>query len=276
MRALKLRNCFWAGLSVYLLFTCQPGWAISCTELFGREITDPESKVSIEYDSKIPVPQYLYHWTKLENLQRMAGDRKPGDPFPDFNPVNEISKLGLTLPALREAPRGGLFTWTHPTLAMKGGPAEIYGDIPIKFTIDPKARVLFVKEVFSSFNTPQFKGPVDFSRIDLIYNGREWLIVNPDVIQNATSDPRVLKAEYLRELGYLLDRSHVYDKSQVHLYMGWEKEILPKDDWVWRDFREEPAQRVQNYVNLPFNSIPDFFLRDEKGNFTGLPKDAPR
>ena len=208
-------------------------------------------------------PKIVYHWTTLKSLAKVAGEKAFSEGWDKFNKRGEgEKKTGFFSwwPQFEET-YGGLFTWIHPILGMKGGEFEEYGNILVQIEIDTQiVRAARVEAGYMhSDGRPRYQSPIDVSDIDMVDNGNEWVIVNPRSIKNFTADVNVLRPLLEKELSLLKDPSHRYEATNIH-FMDYKGGGYRDTDYLLH-----AISVVEHLLQTNPDAIPSWFRRDNDG-----------
>ena len=163
--------------------------------------------VHIQSLSPSAVPQFLYHWSGLKSLQRMAGDQP--QTLLRLKTVTADQQIGSSLGALQGRP--GLFMWSDPITGMGTSIEEMYaptqGEPPVVVEIEVDPTKVKAIEVKTSGLERELK--VNFSKseqlalseanlilhqweIDGVVALKEWIVLDPKIIRKVTADPAIL------------------------------------------------------------------------------------
>lgn len=177
--------------------------------------TEIENKTNLFLSSRTPaenttqVPQYLFHW-RFKNTSSAL-----------FKKIK--SKYGIVQqwPDLNLQDKEALFTWSHPIGGMKypennefyAGPTKTQDFELIVLKTDPNSKVLNLASIYKR-NEPLTSASISLDHYDFIFHQvynqdgslryREWLVLNPQKILSAISDPRNYPDSVLSELNIAL------------------------------------------------------------------------
>jgi hypothetical protein len=180
----------------------------------------PELKLS-----KRAPPRNLYHWTSDSRLRRIASD----NPNPKLIPLGHMPNKNAVagdFPDLIARP--GIFAWTDPITGMMATTHEVYarqeGDRPARLLAMKIRQNAKVAEIQTGINAEKVK-PGSFDGIDLIYHEAqdmkgmrifsEWIVLNPDAVEEFTADPKLLSPILKEELKKLKDLTSHYDPKEM-------------------------------------------------------------
>ncbi len=234
--------------------------------------TDPAIGATVKtFDGQPPI--YIYHWTSPETLLQIVKSGYKGGPWPGFKKIG--GKLGQYFPQLKNS--SGLFGWTNPETATRGGTDELYGEVLVRFKINQSAaRTLFVqaKKMNERYQGPGFKGEIPASNYDLIFHAStmlEWVIMNPKVVDSFTADPEVLRPTLESALKNLKDPNYQFkDYHFDPLYTPWSPDKGPFE--AGTSERNYPIYRIERYLEKGASVIPLEFLGKGASDFTSLQK----
>lgn len=162
-------------------------------------------------------PRFLFHWSSSASLDWMFKNNSSSGrmPMQTFRGSEILVKSFFFF-------RSGMsatFAWHHPTAAMAAGPTEIYaksrGQIPARLLIiQPKrgARVLELDSYVGKTNPLPIQS---IEEVDLVFHThrrsggkidfQEWVVLNPEAIENFTADPLVIRNILMEELSRMRD-----------------------------------------------------------------------
>lgn len=178
-------------------------------------------------------PRLLFHWTSQGSLEWMVKN----NPNPGKVPMQTIARdpwLVHGHPGL--ANRWGTFAWTSPVGGLVGGRDEAGDEVYAKTGNEGEPPRLLSMQVVSNprvlrLNTvvdlPWYpETSIDYSQYDLIYHQglgydrvpiyREWVILNPDVIQRFTDRPGWMRKDLEVEVDKLRNPNYKIPDSQIH------------------------------------------------------------
>lgn len=245
-----------------------------------------------------PPPPTLYHWSSLQGLNYLISiQNQEGDiVLPSLisnttNSTNSTMPRGTMVdslyPQLRSVRR--LFTWSHPTGGLGAGTTEIYGrnEALLRLDISPNAKVLHLKGIRDLTN-PQVIfynasdgwiltdiADVNLSDYDLVYfekktkeksgsetlNYREWIVINPKIVERITSNHSILAPIIQAEVNKLKNLNFSYSAEELHTPYAVDSRvpysfysILPREDGL--SFRDHTIYRLEKYINRQDGEVP--------------------
>lgn len=228
---------------------------------------------ALSQNETIDTPIYLYHWVHSSILQRIAqlgiaesrsrmAYDTPSGIAPFFKPVDVIggdvwvgqnsngrtSALVASFPELNG--RMGVYTTTNPATGSLGVSSERYGDILVRFKIDPKKvrRADLVPSSEFSNQTDELT-PQQRNANLLFHNAamKEWIILDPSIIESFTADPELLRAD-LEPLLEKLKRPKTHPNfkfadSEIHYNSNFND--IPADP---KAYFQKVSGNVRNYA----------------------------
>ncbi len=208
---------------------------------------------------KLAPPAYLFHWTSHSKMQRMAKLNPDPERFPQRF-IKSYQLVTVQHPQLAGLP--GLFAWSNPLNGMAASPEELYAWKEKGYAarllaakIKPDASVI---EIRTDIGAPPRNIP-GLENYDLILNrafneqGRpaysEWIILNPDAVQDFTADPERIRPLIEAELRKLKNPAFHYAPEEM--FSDFE------DRTLWRNI-------AKGYLAGGTRGIPQALLRNMK------------
>ncbi len=159
-------------------------------------------------------PPYLFHWTSHSKLVRMAAETPKAGALP-LRTLRADQTVVIHHPELAGKP--GIYTTSHPVTGISISPSEVYGrpedGHPGRLLVlKPKrdARVVRIQTTAQNAKGEKIPG---IENADLLYNEtfgadgklmyREWIVLNPEAIENFTADPQAMREVLQQELARL-------------------------------------------------------------------------
>lgn len=216
------------------------------------------------------VPEYLYHWTTVEGLEKMvnSGDAK-GIPQSFSLPQSYF----LSWYGPNQAQRGTLFTFINPT-AVAGASSEEYGNILVRLKIDRSKVIAMNQPETDTRDGIKNKEEYNYSHhANLYYSSQhnEWIVLNPEVISSITADPINLKEDIERELAKLKS-DYNYLPEEVHflpsfMFNAPEGNSLANEDYLQASKQNRrrwyTIHRLEQALRVPRDLIPVQYMENQ-------------
>jgi hypothetical protein len=229
--------------------------------------------------SKIQPPDVVYSWFHMAALKKTAAKNEGRGSLSSL--FNSLSKREKPTAFFSNWPQFGnrdaLFTWINPATASRGADAEEYGQVLGQFKIKPNARAVYVEnsQILRLQGGQQFFEAFDTTNIDIVLNGspREWVIINPAVIENYTLDPMDFRGVLEAEIRKLEDPNHQYQKAETH-YGDLDQPANANDAVLQgRNYRNYVLYRLKQLLRFGVSIVPHTFVRPSQRDETGIGKD---
>lgn len=224
-------------------------------DIYLKPIVDPYSGASI---SRVQAPRVLYSWVHIRSLEFKSSTNPQFRPENLLNPFshrkNRPTMFASDWPQF--AQDKGLFTWSNPT-ATRGAMGEDYGQVLVRIELKPEVQALFLQKSQNNVHESQFRDALPTEGVDLVLNSwpREWIILNPKIINKISMDPRDFSGEIKDAISKLEDPSYKFKEEETH-YGSMTDPASSSEPTFGLNDRNYSLFRLKQFLKLGSSLVP--------------------